>query len=138
MAHIILDKQISKEELEQIIKTGFPNYLTKWESSYLVINTGLDGKFTVQLSGKKVYVFPWIHPLLVFILAFSLVGLLFVIPFFSYSKLATEIANHIKEKCEKNEIPSTELSKIPDTCPHCKNPNSKRIRSCEWCGHQII
>ena len=26
---------------------------------------------------------------------------------------------------------------IPDICPHCKNPNSKRIRLCEWCGNQI-
>ena len=27
---------------------------------------------------------------------------------------------------------------IPDTCPHCKNPNTKKIRLCEWCGYQII
>lgn len=27
---------------------------------------------------------------------------------------------------------------IPDFCPHCKNPNTKKIRLCEWCGNQII
>jgi hypothetical protein len=27
---------------------------------------------------------------------------------------------------------------IPDTCPHCKNPNTKKIRLCEWCGGQIV
>jgi hypothetical protein len=27
---------------------------------------------------------------------------------------------------------------IPDVCPHCKNPNTKKIRLCEWCGNQII
>jgi hypothetical protein len=27
---------------------------------------------------------------------------------------------------------------IPDVCPHCKNPNAKRIRICEWCGSQIV
>jgi hypothetical protein len=27
---------------------------------------------------------------------------------------------------------------IPASCPHCKNPNSKKIRICEWCGNQII
>lgn len=27
---------------------------------------------------------------------------------------------------------------IPDHCPHCKNPNTKKIRLCEWCGHQIV
>jgi hypothetical protein len=27
---------------------------------------------------------------------------------------------------------------IPDNCPHCKNPNTKKIRLCEWCGNQIV
>ena len=27
---------------------------------------------------------------------------------------------------------------IPDTCPHCKNPNTKKIKECEWCGNKII
>ena len=26
---------------------------------------------------------------------------------------------------------------IPETCPQCKSPNTKRIRICEWCGSQI-
>ena len=26
---------------------------------------------------------------------------------------------------------------IPENCPHCKSPNSKRIRFCDWCGNQI-
>jgi hypothetical protein len=26
---------------------------------------------------------------------------------------------------------------IPDVCPICKNPNTKKIRLCEWCGSQI-
>ncbi len=27
---------------------------------------------------------------------------------------------------------------IPNKCPQCKNPNTKRIRLCEWCGSQIF
>ena len=27
---------------------------------------------------------------------------------------------------------------VSEICPHCKNPNTKRIRLCEWCGNQII
>lgn len=27
---------------------------------------------------------------------------------------------------------------IPKICPHCKSPNSKLVRECEWCGNQII
>ena len=26
---------------------------------------------------------------------------------------------------------------IPDTCQHCKNPNTRKTRLCEWCGSQI-
>jgi len=33
---------------------------------------------------------------------------------------------------------TTENVTIPEFCPHCKNPNTKRIRLCEWCGNQII
>ncbi len=29
-------------------------------------------------------------------------------------------------------------SVIPDKCPICKNPNTKREKICEWCGSQII
>lgn len=27
---------------------------------------------------------------------------------------------------------------IPDSCPHCKNPNIRKLRVCEWCGSQIV
>jgi uncharacterized membrane protein YhaH (DUF805 family) len=32
---------------------------------------------------------------------------------------------------------NTSTMVIPDVCQHCKNPNTKRIRLCEWCGNQI-
>ena len=27
---------------------------------------------------------------------------------------------------------------ILEICPHCKNPNTNRSTTCEWCGNQII
>ena len=36
-----------------------------------------------------------------------------------------------------NEVKEVKID-IPETCPHCKNPNTKKIRLCEWCGNQII
>ena len=30
-----------------------------------------------------------------------------------------------------------EQNTIPDQCPHCKNPNTKKLHLCEWCGSQI-
>jgi hypothetical protein len=32
---------------------------------------------------------------------------------------------------------SINMVNLPDNCPHCKSPNTKRIRLCEWCGSQI-
>lgn len=26
----------------------------------------------------------------------------------------------------------------PETCPHCKSPNTQKNRICEWCGNQIV
>jgi hypothetical protein len=38
---------------------------------------------------------------------------------------------------DKIEQTVSENISIPEICPHCKNPNTKRIRLCEWCGEQI-
>lgn len=37
-----------------------------------------------------------------------------------------------------DESVSNQNIEIPDSCTHCKNPNTKKIRLCEWCGNQII
>jgi transposase-like protein len=53
------------------------------------------------------------------------------------SKFKSEDGNknsQINTVTDNNVVPL----KIPDNCPHCKNPNNKKIRLCEWCGNQII
>jgi hypothetical protein len=61
---------------------------------------------------------------------------------FFYKKHQKRIMNkEINRYVNNLEIPiiQDELQTvIPDTCPHCKNPNTKKIRLCEWCGNQII
>jgi len=37
---------------------------------------------------------------------------------------------------EENIEKHIDLSKIV-ICPHCKNPNTKKLRECEWCGNKI-
>ena len=27
---------------------------------------------------------------------------------------------------------------MPDTCPHCKSPNTKNLQECEWCGRDFF
>ena len=29
-------------------------------------------------------------------------------------------------------------TKIPEKCPSCKNPNTKKLTVCEWCGGKTI
>jgi large-conductance mechanosensitive channel len=39
---------------------------------------------------------------------------------------------HWEETSEDND-----KAVIPSICPHCKNPNTKKLRECEWCGTKI-
>ncbi len=61
--------------------------------------------------------------------------LLLIIVFFilrKYKIKRTKNIEQIKKSSNYDEID------IPETCPHCKNPNTKKVRLCEWCGNQII
>jgi hypothetical protein len=49
------------------------------------------------------------------------------------NEIKQEVSNNIEKK--KNE---EVIVNIPDVCPHCKNPNTKKVRLCEWCGNQIV
>jgi hypothetical protein len=46
----------------------------------------------------------------------------------------------IKESISKSEIINRTMSTdymIPDNCPQCKNPNTQKALTCEWCGSVI-
>jgi len=52
--------------------------------------------------------------------------------FFVIRPIARKIkrgTNQIKEKIQ--------YIKIPEICPHCKNPNPDKKTECEWCGNKI-
>lgn len=58
-----------------------------------------------------------------------------------YGENPTDIKAHnnqLKQTTPHVQEPVNANIKIPDKCPHCKNPNTKKIRLCEWCGNQII
>ena len=44
----------------------------------------------------------------------------------------------------KKNTRNTELDNVtyeydmPGTCPHCKNPNTKGLQVCEWCGREVF
>lgn len=70
---------------------------------------------------------------------FSLVPLIVIaLVIFFIRKVSKSIKNNKSDNRNDTSIINNQ-NKIPilDTCPHCKNPNTKKIRLCEWCGSQI-
>ncbi len=59
---------------------------------------------------------------------------------FAFIPCSLEIVSHEKgmKTSNSSNIITSETLIIPEICPHCKSPNSKKIRLCEWCGSQII
>ncbi len=42
------------------------------------------------------------------------------------------------KKTDAVKPPSNELKEVPDVCPQCKNSNTQKSSTCEWCGNQIV
>jgi len=59
-------------------------------------------------------------PILVILCILMVIRLIFV------------IRKKIREKKGKNTY-----KKSPKICPHCKNPITKNLPECEWCGNKI-
>lgn len=65
--------------------------------------------------------------------------ILLIIIFLIYRFLNRKKVNQQElPKIIEQQKPLDEKINIPDTCPHCKNPNTKKTRLCEWCANQII
>ncbi len=67
-----------------------------------------------------------------------------IIAFISLWLISFFVEGNSKNNTNENDINLSNISsvndgkiEIPNTCPHCKNPNTKQIRTCEWCGSQI-
>ncbi len=59
--------------------------------------------------------------------------------FFSSLFFAVCFALYVSAKKTDQVNPTSDnLSDMPDICPHCKNPNTRKTRLCEWCGSQIV
>jgi len=66
-----------------------------------------------------------------------ILAIIIIISYFINKGKTSEDENSDKKNINKviNKKPDID---IPETCPHCKSPNSKKNRLCEWCGNQII
>ena len=57
------------------------------------------------------------------------------VPFFIFLPGNLNLMSQTKNIQTARPLSSTVV--ILDTCPHCKNPNTRKTRLCEWCGSQI-
>jgi hypothetical protein len=81
-----------------------------------------------------------ISPTILLILLILLL-IFFGMPYIRKNRLKSKSSYKLhpdKPANDEHQIDRNENFIIPETCPHCKNPNSKRIRLCEWCGNQIV
>lgn len=137
MATVLLKKQLSTEEILQILINGYPNYIFIKKNPFLIeCTTGLAGKFNVSINGSQIVVVPKVNGIIALIAIISIIGI-FIIIASSKNPTAVELANYIKDNIDNTVKVNQKSIHIPDTCPTCKNPNSKLIRLCEWCGSQI-
>lgn len=138
MATIALSRQASLQELMEIIKRNYPTYTCTIKGSRINIDTGVHGKMEIFYTGKNLVVTPKINPIAAFIIGLTIIGAVLIIIAINKNPVAKEIANSIATDVNGTNTGNNSNLSLPDTCPHCKNPNSKRIRLCEWCGSQII
>ena len=55
-----------------------------------------------------------------------------------FSQLKSEEIEEDKQvKNVKEKIFDNKKIIIPNVCPHCKSPNTKKLQECEWCGNEI-
>ena len=137
MATITLSRQTSLQELMEIIKRNYPTYICTIKGSVINIDTGVTGKMGIFYTGQNLVVTPIISPIVTFILLLTIIGIVLASIANQTNPVAKEIANSIANDVNGTNTGNNSDSSLPDTCPHCKNPNNKRIRLCEWCGGQI-
>lgn len=138
MAQAKLQKQITADELIQLLRIGFPAYLFTKQSPFVIVcDTGIQGLFNINISGNTVIVAPRLPGLLVLVMIITVLPLILflILP----QPISKELANYISNHYESNHSASDNTTNpLPQTCPHCRNPNTSKTRLCEWCGSQII
>jgi hypothetical protein len=72
-----------------------------------------------------------------FIILFFLI-IVIVLVIMILSVLFKKMYHHLKNEEPRNKNTNSSTPRIiPETCPHCKNPNTKKTNLCEWCGNQV-
>jgi hypothetical protein len=119
-----INKSINQDELISAIKYCYPNALIVVDKFLINIDINDKVKYTIWL--KKLNVFEVIPQKAIWNRTFEM------------KATAQEIAMRLKDFIENGDSAGSSSSETPSVCPSCRNPNTKKIHVCEWCGYQII
>ena len=136
---ITINYHISLNELTDVLSDNFKNYIISNRHNVIYIYSQ-DFYFNIKLSGKEINLsrtadFGDVFLFLIPILGWGIIAARNNI---SNNSKAKEILDFIESYYNLNEGVQSNKIQIPTVCPNCKNPNTKKIRLCEWCGNQII
>ena len=136
---ITINTHISLNELKDALSDKFKNYTISVKNNIILISNP-DNNFFITLSGKEIKLSRCadIGDVLLFLI--PIIGWLIIASRnnITNNSQAKEICDFISNNYLLNEGLNSSKIQIPAICPNCKNPNTKKIRLCEWCGNQII
>jgi hypothetical protein len=154
MANLKTNVPIDRNLLINIIQSNYPSYSITQHESWFSVNTGFKSQFAysgiVNIDFKnpkniRIGLEPrqpfatliWFFPPLIagFLHLIDLNSRPIVIEF--KNLLERELNNVNESDLQSPSVVVNEQIQIPDHCPHCKNPNTKKLHLCEWCGSQI-
>lgn len=130
--YLDLNKHVEVIDLKNILSNYFKNYKFKISGENIVIDINKSFKLWLFLSGKEIKMTRTADLLDIILSLIPVIG--WIILFLDKKKGDAEI----REILEFINIEFDEVEIMaPSICPTCKNPNTTRLRSCEWCGNKI-
>ena len=138
MASVTLKKQQSVDEILQNLERGFPAFVfTKISPFKIQCTTSKNVKYNIKISGNKIEIYRYFSTLMI-ILSLTIVLFIAIGIAIETDPTLKSLKTYLSQEHEKIEPIIINSIFIPDTCPQCKNPNTKKLNICEWCDNKII
>lgn len=120
----IINKSINQYELLGAIKSCYPNALIVVDTFLIIVDINDKVPYTICL--KKPNTFELIPKKAIWNRTFEM------------KAKAHEISIQIKDYLENGNLIQNLDGELPTSCSSCRNPNPNKLRTCEWCGNQIV
>jgi hypothetical protein len=133
---ITIDKHYSLKEINNSLQRQFKNYKFHYSPSDIEVVLPDGVPIIIVVKGKEIILrkraeFADLIPILGWIAMAGRSNLL-------NNVYAKEILDFIKNDVSLTEAGTDNINEFPSICPHCKSPNNKKLKICEWCGGKML